>query len=152
MNPRPRAARGSASLTPSERFWAKVDKSGDCWLWTAALDRHGYGAFRTGGRHRLAHRVAYELVIGPIPEGLDLDHLCRVHDCVNPAHLEPVTRRENLARGVGFIAREIRTTHCPRGHEYSPENTYVATGSRNCRRCTYIRNTERRRSLRERKD
>jgi len=86
-------------LTPDERFWPKVDRGGACWLWTGALYVNGYGAFRgPDGRTIRAHRFAYERVVGPIPEGLDLDHLCRVRACVNPAHLEPVTRAENLRR------------------------------------------------------
>lgn len=88
------------------RFMDKVSKkeSGGCWEWTAAIDAHGYGRFGVPGRTRadwrmrLAHRVSYETFVGPIPEGLDLDHLCRVTACVNPEHLEPVSRRENVAR------------------------------------------------------
>lgn len=88
--------------TLAERFWPKVSKTDSCWLWQASLDGKGYGQInggRTPTRMMRAHRVAYELVIGPIPDGLDLDHLCRTPRCVNPDHLEPVTRRENTARG-----------------------------------------------------
>src|SRR6266496_2265386 len=88
------------------RFWAKVDRSGGsraCWLWTGKTGRDGYGRIGLGGRGALvrvrAHRFAYELLIGPIPDGLQIDHLCRVRHCVNPAHLEPVTQRENILRG-----------------------------------------------------
>jgi hypothetical protein len=86
--------------TAPERFWAKVDRRGDdeCWPWLGAVNPNGYGAFQwDGGQY--AHRFAYELQIGPIPEGLTLDHLCRVRHCVNGAHLEPVTGQENTLRG-----------------------------------------------------
>lgn len=96
MAPRPK--------TPEQRFWPKVDKTSTCWLWTGALtlasNKHvgGYGRFRVGAQMRRAHRYAYELLVGPIPAGLDLDHLCNNRRCVNPAHLEPVTRAVNISR------------------------------------------------------
>jgi hypothetical protein len=138
--------------TPEARFWAKVDQHGpdgihsqtgenlgSCWLWTAARVGNGYGLFSVDRRLVRAHRFAYELLVGPIPEELDLDHLCRVRHCVRPTHLEPVTRRENLRRGVGVmatVARHAAKTHCTRGHEYSPQNTYVdPRGNRQCRTC-----------------
>ena len=101
-----------------ERFWEKVMKTDTCWLWTAGRDSAGYGIFRTGGRANVskAHRVAYVLAKGPVPAGLDLDHLCRVRRCVNPDHLEPVTRKENILRGVGIGAINARKIHCLRGH------------------------------------
>lgn len=85
----------------ADRLWAKVDKSGECWLWKGAINEHGYGHMRSEGRFVRPHRVAYELLVGPVPEGLVLDHLCRTPACVNPAHLEPVTQSENLKRGIG---------------------------------------------------
>jgi hypothetical protein len=125
----------------SERFWPKVDKTDECWIWRGGLTSNGYGSLSAGGsngRKLLAHRVAYEFVIGPIPEGLDLDHLCRVRACVNPAHLEPVTRRENLIRGNTIIAAQVARTHCPQGHPYDEANTFLSHGGRKrqCRICT----------------
>lgn len=103
------------------RIMAKIDKTapGGCWLWTA-VRRNGYGIVRLNGANVNAHRAVYRLLRGPIPDGMQLDHLCRVRACVNPDHLEPVTQRENIMRGVGYSARNARKTHCPRGHEYPP--------------------------------
>lgn len=125
------------------RFWAKVDRSDEdgCWLWLAHTAA-GYGRFRLSNPRRIegAHRVAYELLIGPIPEGLDIDHLCRNRSCVNPAHLEPVTRGENVRRG----ARGRLVTHCPQGHAYDEPNTYVdPQGLRHCRACRRARELDR---------
>lgn len=105
------------------RFWDKVDTSDEqgCWIWTGAQSG-GYGQVRWSGRARWAHRIAYELSIGPIPDGLQLDHLCRVKLCVNPAHLEPVTTGENTRRGIAGWQNKAKT-HCPRGHPYSADNT-----------------------------
>ncbi|MFL5911455.1 MAG: HNH endonuclease signature motif containing protein, partial [Gaiellaceae bacterium] len=118
-----------------------VDEATGCWLWTGTKHGHGYGIIKHGPaasrRSLRAHRVAYELFVGPIPEGLELDHLCRVRHCVNPAHLEPVTTRENLLRGETLTARHAAKTHCDNGHEYTPENTRVsARGWRDCRTCS----------------
>lgn len=145
------------------RFWAKVDKTSPdgCWLWTAGLNR-GYGSFYPGpnsGRsaHAIgAHRWLYEALIGPVPADLDLDHTCHSPSicaggetcphraCVNPAHLEPVTRRENLARGVRSVYWAAKT-HCPQGHPYDEENTYrhPRDGRRFCRACQRARWRER---------
>ena len=117
------------------RFWSKVEATGACWLWTAYRNRDGYGRFRLDGRISCAHRVAYEALVGPIPEGLDLDHLCRVRNCVNPDHIEPVPRGVNTLRGMGPPAAFARQTHCKRGHEFTPENTYEWRTSRICRTC-----------------
>jgi hypothetical protein len=91
-----------ARLTPEQRFWAKVNKTETCWLWTGATSGNGYGVFGVTRKMVMAHRWLYEHEIAPIPNERDLDHLCRVRLCVNPAHLEPVSRRENLLRGAGF--------------------------------------------------
>jgi hypothetical protein len=114
-----------------ERFWAKVNKTDTCWLWIGGQNGVGYGVAWPDGKQTYAHRFAYELLVGPIPSGLDLDHLCRVRYCVRPDHLEPVTRQENLRRGRGH-GSEIA---CPRGHPYDEGNTRVSCGHRFCRTC-----------------
>lgn len=121
-----------------DRFWEKVDKSQECWVWTASKVHDGYGRFWSGGRVLLAHRVAYELEVGPIPDGLSLDHLCKNRACVRPDHLEPVTHTENIRRG-----EPANRTHCRKGHPYDESNTYRYKGRRYCRACN--RETQRRR-------
>lgn len=128
--------------TVAERFWPRIDKTSTCWLWTGAKQSAGYGHLYVEGRTHLAHRLAYETLVGPVPDGLVLDHLCRVHHCVNPAHLEPVTLAENFRRGVGLeraAAAKLAKTHCKHGHEYTPENTRLNwKGARVCRECARI--------------
>ena len=115
---------------------AKVERGESCWEWTAQRDRYGYGKFFLDGATRGAHRVAYELFVGPVPTSLQVDHLCRNHGCVNPDHLEAVTQIENMARGVGAQATALRTGYCVRGHEYTVENTLrKANGMRICKAC-----------------
>ncbi|MGW4028204.1 HNH endonuclease signature motif containing protein [Streptomyces sp. NPDC004838] len=122
-------------MTLEERFWSKVS-GGDvatCWTWTAAIAPDGYGRFWDGRQMAMAHRIAFELMQAPIPEGLVLDHLCRTTTCVNPWHLEPVAHQVNVARG--HFPNSAKTT-CPQGHLYSDANTYVSPhGRRNCRTC-----------------
>lgn len=108
------------------KLWDKVSlTSSDCWEWTAHRDKCGYGRMCTEGKLQSAHRLAYEAAVGPIPKGLELDHLCRNRGCINPEHLEPVTHRENMLRGLAG-AWQRATTHCPHGHEYNAENTLIA--------------------------
>ena len=118
------------------RFWAKVSKTEGCWLWTGCIN-DGYGQFRLGGATRCyAHRYSYGLLVGQVPPGLCLDHLCRNRACVKPVHLELVTMRENLLRGQGIPAREAKQTHCLRGHPLYGTNLYrPPDGSRECRTC-----------------
>lgn len=118
------------------RFWNKVEKTTDgCWLWTASGVKGGYGRYTVGGERVLAHRFAYELLVGPIPKGLTLDHLCRNRACVNPRHLEPVTHAENVKRGESGAWLRAKT-HCPKGHPYSGDNLAICKGGRVCRACS----------------
>ena len=103
----------------------------NCWLWVGSDNGSGYGQIRFGGRLHYAHRVVYELFRGSIPEGLTLDHLCRVPSCVNPRHLEPVPIKDNVLRGTSFPAQNARLTHCQRGHQFA----FRSNGSRYCREC-----------------
>lgn len=121
----------------SERFWPKVRKTDGCWEWIGSVRPNSYGQVRgANGRTQKAHRVAYELLVGPIPPGLQLDHLCRNRKCVNPAHLEPVTQRVNILRGESPAAKGARATECPQGHPYDDENTRIKPGGgRDCRAC-----------------
>ena len=148
-----RARRGTL-LTPEQKFWSKVDRRGpdDCWPWRRGLT-DGYGYVRINSRAHRAHRIAWAYVNGPIPDTLELDHTCHNPQvcqlgsscphrrCCNPAHLRPVTGAENS--GSDRSARDLITgtqqrakTHCPAGHEYTPENTHLdRRGWRNCKAC-----------------
>ena len=117
----------------SWRFWDKVAVMPDgCWDWTAYRNRDGYGQF-AGEGNSLAHRVSYAGLVAPIPNGLQIDHLCRNRSCVNPSHLEVVTLQENTRRGL----KEELKTHCPQGHPYEGDNLYLhsKTGWRQCHTC-----------------
>lgn len=110
-----------------------------CWIHAGRPGVNGYGYVSLDGKKRLIHIVVYNLLVGPVPDGLELDHLCRVPLCANPSHLEPVTHRENILRGIGIAAIHARKTHCIRGHEFTPDNTTVVGGGRRCRKCHNIR-------------
>ncbi len=124
-----------------DRFWSKVNKLDDgCWEWMGSISLTGYGQFSRDGKTMLAHRVAYIWAKGEIPEGLEIDHLCRNRKCVNPSHMELVTRSENIRRGLlPEIGRKYgeSKTHCPQGHPYSEQNTYHRPDrpSRDCKIC-----------------
>lgn len=141
-----------------ERLLNKVipEPNSGCWLWTGALTPNGYAVIQMAkagsgsSRNRGAHRVSFELHVGAIPQGFDLDHLCRVRCCVNPAHLEPVTRKENLLRGVGVGEgrgkAQAARTHCPHGHPYDEANTKRRKrGGRDCRECDRLTHLAKRR-------
>jgi len=125
------------------RFWAKVqpEPNTGCWLWSAATMSTGYGAFGVTSKNiQLSHRVTYLTLVGPIPEGREIDHLCRQRACCNPAHLEAVTAQTNITRQPRVINARA-ASHCKSGHEFTPENTQWFSGGRNkpirrrCRTC-----------------
>ena len=143
------------SLTTPERFWASVDPSGDCWLWQGAVhtDRGGYGAFQDGDGIKYAHRAAWELENGPIPEGMQVCHHCDNPPCVRGSHLFLGTQKDNiadmLAKGRGH---EQKKTICPQGHPYDEENTrYRAGGGRECRKCRQVQGRARSKRYRMRR-
>lgn len=132
------------------RFWSKVKKTRSCWIWQACLTSRGYGRFNVGAsggcRIVFAHRFSYELLVGPIPKGLELDHVCRNKSCVNPRHLKPVTHRQNLTApgsqvGIPSGQLKLSKTHCPSGHELSGDNVRLdKNGHRKCKTCLRDRN------------
>lgn len=131
-----------AMNTPPPRFWDKVDKTDSCWVWTGIKNSLGYGLFTIGSKKLLAHRYLYQRLVGPIPEGLQLDHLCRNKACVNPSHLEPVTASENIRRAIPFkrnyrgVSASLSATHCAHGHQLTEANTYMRpSGARECKTC-----------------
>lgn len=143
--------------TPRDRFlkrlWGNIDfdAPGGCWQWTGSINHNGYGQITVGmyGRHKtfLAHRAVYQQIVGPI-RSETLDHLCRNRACVNPSHLEPVTQRVNLLRGMSPAAQAARRDCCPRGHPYLPNNLLRGEKYRKCKRCHREREAARRERLR----
>lgn len=123
------------------RFWDKVipEPNSGCWLWLGATNGVDYGRSSINGEDVYAHRLAYESLVGNIPAGLVIDHLCRNTLCCNPAHLEPVTVGENNRRGEGFAGQFSRTTHCPQGHAYQGDNIMLHGKGRDCRECDRAR-------------
>jgi len=121
--------------SPLSRMGDKILVTETCWLWTGGTTTAGYGLVGRGGRGNgmvLAHRVMYESVHGTIPDGLEIDHLCRVIRCVNPDHLEAVTHQVNINRGI-----TATKTYCKHGHEFTSANTYIkSNGCRQCRECS----------------
>jgi hypothetical protein len=124
-----------------KRFTDKftINEETDCWEWQASKNVGGYGQFYYCGGPKVAHKVAYELMVGKVPQGLQLDHLCRVRYCCNPRHLEVVTSGENTRRGDNW---QRDKTHCKHGHEFNNKNTYIRPGTtrRDCKKCKYLRN------------
>jgi len=125
-------------MTTLGRLLAKVSVGDACWEWTGCRERSGYGSFYMGQRRAYAHRAAYQLLVGPIPDGLQVDHLCRNRACVRPDHLEPVTQRENILRGASPAAHRAQQTHCLRGHRYEPSTTQWKRGRRECLICSRL--------------
>ena len=133
------------NLQQWSRFWEKVEKTPRCWFWVAGHNGHyGHLRSRVENRDYLAHRLIYETCIGPIPEGLEIDHECRNTLCVNPSHLRVATRLQNMLNSSHSIATFITRNHCSAGHEYTPGNTYMRGNTRSCRTCHARRERERR--------
>ena len=149
------------------KFWAKVDKRGpdECWPWTGGLEWDGYPRFKTtyeGERFGRAHRFAYRALVGPIPEGYTIDHLCHTEECklkeadcphrrcCNPAHLLAATNRDNILRGNGIARENSQKTKCRKGHPLSGDNLYVSpAGRRCCRTCERAKHERRNQALKE---
>lgn len=138
-------------LTAWERFFEKVEKSSDgCWRWIGAHHQEGYGVFNMG-RLMGAHRWIYQEVFGPIPNGFEIDHLCKVTACIRPSHLEAVTPSENVKRSSSwhhFVESASKVRECPQGHQYTDENTYIdKQNCRHCKECQRQRSKERWRKI-----
>ena len=132
-------------ISTASRFLAKVEMNGDCLMWTGAINPQGYARFWMNGGARQAHRVAYQAKNGPVPVGLQLDHLCRNRACVNTEHLEAVTAQINQHRGYSFSGINARRTECIRGHVFDEANTYInRKGQRKCRICQIVGQRRRR--------
>ncbi len=140
-NPKQLAAARASKLAkiphPSFKFWSRVEFTRDCWIWKGDKFASGYGQFYVRTKAVYAHRFAWNQLIGVVPKGLELDHLCRNRACVRPAHLEPVPHRKNVIRGVSPAAVNAHKTHCVNGHRFDERNTYrdPSTNNRSCRIC-----------------
>ena len=125
-----------------ERILSSFKKGDGCWEWKYGFTSKGYGQANYDGKHGTAHRIVYQLLVGPIPKGLFLDHLCRNRKCVRPEHLEPVTSRENNLRSTGPAAVNAAKSHCKYGHEFTPENTKSKPSRPNSRICRTCKRAE----------
>lgn len=135
-------------MSSEDRFWSKVDRDGDCWEWTASTTSAGYGQIMVDGRMWLAHRYSWTLAGRDFADGLVLDHLCGNRRCVNPAHLQQVTNRENILRGTSPSAVNAARTYCIRGHAFDGTNTRIKpSGKRVCRVCEKARYVPKPRTL-----
>lgn len=139
--------RPELDLSIDERFWSRLMESeSGCWEWQEYVDEKGYGRFWDGARTIRAHQYAFAALVGDVPDGLELDHLCKNRRCANPYHLDPVTHEVNMARSDNIMLAFSDQTHCLRGHEFTTDNTYVkADGGRQCRDCSRVTREEKKR-------
>ena len=132
------------------RFWERVKKTKSCWLWIGTRDAKGYGVIVNNNKHFFAHRLSYEWEKGKIPIKLEIDHLCRNSACINPKHLEAVTHRENVLRGMGLMAVNAKKTYCKYGHGFDKKNTGIKKNKqRYCKKCGAIRSAGVRKKLKQ---
>lgn len=135
--------RKGMSLDLKTGFYDRIEKTSSCWNWLGPRMRSGYGRASFSGRRGLAHRISYELLRAPVPSNLQIDHVCRNRLCVNPDHLCPMTRKENLRRGIGPTGIRHRQIACKYGHPFDEKNTRIRkNGTRQCRRCSVRQVTE----------
>jgi hypothetical protein len=135
-------------LNPKQRFLKYISKTDSCWFWNGGITGRGYGAFWLKGRIVSAHRFSYELYRKKIPKGKVIDHVCNNSRCVNPDHLQAITQKENVLRGIGITASNARKSHCPRGHLLDGKNNCRRDGSRECRICATLMMRRRRAMVR----